>query len=243
MCTSPTRDTRTCTSKRCTKTSKTHCNNKKTHQIHSGRLQRSAWTLNGDSERDHIGERAHNGDNQTNEDEAMVDDPEPCGTQYNIQKIRKQYITRSPSGKEKQPDYVEIDRRNRRYWIDAEANDMIHLESDQKSVTAHFRFPRANTKGGFEAPSKPPCPSKKLRSPPPFNPSMGLRGCLPGEAVSWGGGCLLGEAVSRGGGGAVSRRGLSPGGRGGGEEGLLSKGRSKVRRERAFEWRIFAWLH
>ena len=37
-------------------------------------------------------------------------------------------------------DCVVIDRRNRRYCTDAEANDMIHLGSDHRSVTSHFRF-------------------------------------------------------------------------------------------------------
>ena len=60
-------------------------------------------------------------------DEAVVDDPEICGTQYNVQKNRKQYTFRSPSGKQKQLDFQVIDRRNRRYCTDAEANDMIHL--------------------------------------------------------------------------------------------------------------------
>ena len=39
----------------------------------------------------------------------------------------KQYTCRSTSRKDKQLDYVFIDRRSRRYCTDAEANDMIHL--------------------------------------------------------------------------------------------------------------------
>ena len=36
---------------------------------------------------------------------------------------------------------VLIDSRSRRYCTNAEANDMIHLGSDHRSVTAHFRHP------------------------------------------------------------------------------------------------------
>ena len=52
-----------------------------------------------------------------------------------IQRPEKQYTSRSPSGIEKQLDCVVSDRRNRRYCSDAEANDMIHLGSDHRSVT------------------------------------------------------------------------------------------------------------
>ena len=48
---------------------------------------------------------------------------------------------RSASGKDKQLDCVLIDKRSRRYCTDAEANDMIHLRSDHRSVIAPFRFP------------------------------------------------------------------------------------------------------
>ena len=54
---------------------------------------------------------------------------------------RKQDAFRSPTGKEKQLDYVVIDRRNRKYCTDAEATDMIHLGCDHRSVT----------KGGLES--------------------------------------------------------------------------------------------
>ena len=104
----------------------THCDKKKTHP----NLQRSAWAWG-----------THKGTIQQKRDldEAVVDDTEPCSTQHNVQKTtEKQYTFRSPSGKEKQ-----LDRRNRRYCTDAEVNDMIHLGSDHRSATAHFRFPCA----------------------------------------------------------------------------------------------------
>ena len=62
----------------------------------------------------------------------MVADPKLCGTQYNIQKKRAKHTFRSPSGKEKQLDYVVIDRRNRRCCTDAEASDMIHFPMRKK---------------------------------------------------------------------------------------------------------------
>ena len=62
--------------------------------------------------------------------------------------LEKQDTFRSPSGKEKQLDYVVIDRRNnRRYCSDAEANDMIHKESGHRSVTAHFPIPILKNEG------------------------------------------------------------------------------------------------
>ena len=61
----------------------------------------------------------------------------------------KQAKFRSASGKDKQLDYVLIDKRSRRYCTDAEAIDMIQLGSDHRSVTAHFRFPCGKQKGGL----------------------------------------------------------------------------------------------
>ena len=56
----------------------------------------------------------------------------------------KQVTFRSASGKDKQLDLVLIDKRSRRYCTGAVANDMIHLVSDHRLVTAHFRFPCVN---------------------------------------------------------------------------------------------------
>ena len=38
---------------------------------------------------------------------------------------------------------------DRRYCTDAESNDVIHLGSDHRSLTAHFPFPCAKKKGGL----------------------------------------------------------------------------------------------
>ena len=74
---------------------------------------------------------------------------ELCVGQYNISKIlEKQSTFRPASGKDKQLDCVLIDKRSRRYCTDAEANDMTHLGSDYRSVTAHFRFPCVEKTGG-----------------------------------------------------------------------------------------------
>ena len=62
----------------------------------------------------------------------------------------KQATFRSASGKDKQLDYLLIDKRNSKLnCADAEANDMICLESDHRSVTVHFRFPCVKKKGGL----------------------------------------------------------------------------------------------
>ena len=51
----------------------------------------------------------------------------------------KQPTFRSASGKDKQLHSMLIDKISRRYCTD-EANNMIHLGTDHRSVTAHFRF-------------------------------------------------------------------------------------------------------
>ena len=51
---------------------------------------------------------------------------------------KKQATLRSASGKDKQLDCVLTDKRSRKYGTDAEVNDMTHLESDHRSVTAQF---------------------------------------------------------------------------------------------------------
>ena len=61
----------------------------------------------------------------------------------------EQTAFRSASGKDKQLDDVLSDKRSRRYCTDAEANDMIHLGSDHRSVTAHFQFPCGKKKGAL----------------------------------------------------------------------------------------------
>ena len=45
---------------------------------------------------------------------------------------------RSPTGNEKQIDYILIKRRHLKYNKDAEANDMIHMGSDHRCVMATF---------------------------------------------------------------------------------------------------------
>ena len=61
----------------------------------------------------------------------------------------KQATFRSPCGKDKQLDGVLMDKRSRKKRTDAVANDMIHLGSDHRSVTAHFRFPYGKKKVGL----------------------------------------------------------------------------------------------
>ena len=63
--------------------------------------------------------------------------------------VDEQSTFRSPSGNDKQLDCVPLDKRSRRYCTDAKANDMVHLVSDHRSVTAHDRFPCFEKKGGL----------------------------------------------------------------------------------------------
>ena len=109
----PTRGTRTCTSRRCTKTSRPTATTKK-HIAGDFIAQLGPGT---DSERDHVGETRIGTIRQTRDlDEAVVYDPELCGFKYDNQKNKTsetiQYTFRSPSRKEKQLDYVVIDKRN-----------------------------------------------------------------------------------------------------------------------------------
>ena len=53
-------------------------------------------------------------------------------------KHEKQATYRSPTGTEKQFDYILCKRRHLSYSKDAEANDMIHMGSDHRSVMATF---------------------------------------------------------------------------------------------------------
>ena len=48
----------------------------------------------------------------------------------------RQVIFRSAGGRDKQLDYVLIDKMNRKY-----CDDVIHMKSDHRSVVTHFRFP------------------------------------------------------------------------------------------------------
>ena len=51
----------------------------------------------------------------------------------------KQATYRTPKGAEKQLDYILLDRKNICCSRDAEANDMVHMESDHRSAVAHYR--------------------------------------------------------------------------------------------------------
>ena len=53
----------------------------------------------------------------------------------------KQATFRSSNGKDKQLDYVLVDRKSMRYCRDAEANDRVHMGSDHRCVVTRFTFP------------------------------------------------------------------------------------------------------
>ena len=52
----------------------------------------------------------------------------------------KQAIYRTPKGTEKQLDYILLDKKHVSCTRDAEANDMIHMGSDHRSVMAQFEI-------------------------------------------------------------------------------------------------------
>ena len=52
----------------------------------------------------------------------------------------KQAIYRTPKGTEKQLDYILLDKKHMYCTRDAEANDMIHMGSDHRSVMAQFEI-------------------------------------------------------------------------------------------------------
>ena len=94
----------------------------------------------------------------------MVDDSELCGAQYNIQQTpEKQYTFRSTSAKEKQLNFLLIDKRSRRYCTAAKAHDMTDLGNDHRMVTAHFRFPCVKKKGGLDNKDRNPNLCKQTR--------------------------------------------------------------------------------
>ena len=100
--------------------------------------------LGTDSERDFVGEHTTGQSNKRGirmKQWWMIQNHVALNTTFTKKKKNRKHTFRSPSGKEKQLDCVVIVRRNRRYCTDAEANDMIHLGTDHRSVTAHFRFP------------------------------------------------------------------------------------------------------
>ena len=54
---------------------------------------------------------------------------------------------RTPKGVEQQWDYILSNRKHLRCSRDAEANDMIHMRSDHRSVMAQFVIPAPKKKG------------------------------------------------------------------------------------------------
>ena len=128
---------------------KNHCNKKHTTII-AGAFN-AQLGLGIDSERDYVGEHTTGQANKRGiwmKQWLMIQNYVALNTTFK-RVPEKQATFRSASVKHKQLDYVVlIDKRSRRYCTDAEANDMIHLESDHRSV-ARFRFPRFKKIGGL----------------------------------------------------------------------------------------------
>ena len=57
---------------------------------------------------------------------------------YRKKTLEKQATYRTPKGTEKQLDYILVDRKHMYCSRDADANDMIHMGSDHRSVMVRF---------------------------------------------------------------------------------------------------------
>ena len=57
---------------------------------------------------------------------------------------------RTPKGAEKQLDYILVNRKYLRWSNDAEANDMIHMESDHRRVMAQVVIPEKESQHSDE---------------------------------------------------------------------------------------------
>ena len=69
----------------------------------------------------------------------MADVTEICGAQHDVQiSPEKQVTYRTPQGAEKQLDCILVNGKYLRCSKDAEANDMIHMKSDHRSVMEQF---------------------------------------------------------------------------------------------------------
>ena len=55
--------------------------------------------------------------------------------------LQEQVTHRTPRGIEKQMDYILVSKKHYRWSRDAEANDMIHMKSDQRRVMARLVIP------------------------------------------------------------------------------------------------------
>ena len=60
--------------------------------------------------------------------------------------LEKQVTYKTPKGAEKQLDYILVNWKYLRCSKDAEANDMIHMGSDHRSVVAQFVIPAPKKK-------------------------------------------------------------------------------------------------
>ena len=70
-----------------------------------------------------------------------MDDPRLCCAQYDIKKRLDKQATFRSGGKDEQLDYIRIDTSSRRYCTAAEANHIIHMGGDHRTVVAHVRLP------------------------------------------------------------------------------------------------------
>ena len=135
MYTSHIRDTRTCTSKRCTKTSNQTATKNETSllSLDLGLTLKKIPLVNTKT-------------GQPNKRRIWM---KQCLTKHSNVAPKTSYkVSRKTVHFQilKWKRQTAVDRKNRGYCTDAEANDINHFGSDHTSVTAHFRFPRARKK-------------------------------------------------------------------------------------------------
>ena len=87
----------------------------------------------------------------------MIENFTAFTTMYRIT-LGKQATHRAPNAAEKQLDYTLVDRKHIYCSRDAEANDMIHMGSDHRSVMAQFVIPAPKK----EFSRKTHCDKKKM---------------------------------------------------------------------------------
>ena len=81
----------------------------------------------------------------------MADVAEIRRAEQMYRKIHQKLVKlKTPDGVEKQLDYILVNRKNLKHSRDAEANDMIHMGSDHRSVMARFVIPASKKKDSQE---------------------------------------------------------------------------------------------
>ena len=143
VCTFPTRDTRTNTSKKVFNSTEKMTKSTKKHANCGRRLQHWTWSQNWNWTPQCWNAYPQRIKQQRWLVEAVADVTEKVVALNTMHKktLEKQVTYRTPKGAEKQLDYILVNRKYLRCSKDAEANDMIHMGSDHRCVMAHYVIP------------------------------------------------------------------------------------------------------